>query len=125
LNSCRFSGSIWILANDIYNLAAATIFDLTASASSWEPFQCTIESLSKVFMNRPGLILKHKKFLNMIGWAELDPITPIVPAFAVRLTKESSPPMGLKRTYLRHIHGQCATSWALQTTDTNETCPIG
>ena len=51
-------------------------------------------------MNRPGLILKHKKFLNMIGWAELDPITPIVPAFAVRLTKESSPPMGLKRTYL-------------------------
>ena len=49
-------------------------------------------------MNRPGLILKHKKFLNMIGWAELDPITPIVPAFAVRLTKESSPPMGLKKT---------------------------
>ncbi len=54
------TGAFGFLANDLYNLATAMVFGLTASASSWESFRRAIEALTKVFANRPDLVIKHK-----------------------------------------------------------------
>ncbi len=41
-------------------LATAMVFGSTVSASSWEAFRQAIEALTKVFANRPDLVVKHK-----------------------------------------------------------------
>jgi hypothetical protein len=54
------------IADELYNLATAMVFGSTASASSWEAFRQAIEALTKVFANRPNLVIKHKTFINML-----------------------------------------------------------
>ncbi len=49
------TGAFGFLANNQYNLATAMVFGSTASAYSW------VEALTKVFANRPDLVIKHKK----------------------------------------------------------------
>ncbi len=44
------------------------VFSSTASASSWESFWRAIEALTKVFANRSDLVIKHKKYLDMLKW---------------------------------------------------------
>ena len=67
-------------AEDFYFLATAMVFGSRASASSWEAFRRAIEALSKVYANRPDLVIKHKEYLDMINWATIDPDTPLTPA---------------------------------------------
>lgn len=62
------TGAFGFLAGGYYNLATAMVFGSTASASSWEPFRRAIEALSVLFLNRPDLVEKHRKYLNMISW---------------------------------------------------------
>jgi hypothetical protein len=61
------------LAGGYFNLATAMVFGSTASTSSWEPFWCAIQALTLVYAHRCDLIEKHRKFLDMISWAPLDP----------------------------------------------------
>jgi hypothetical protein len=61
------------LARGYFNLATAMVFGSTASASSWEPFWHAIQALSVVYLHHRDLIKKHRKFLDMISWATLDP----------------------------------------------------
>ncbi len=49
------------------------VFGSTASTSSWEPFRRAIQALSVVHAHHRDLIEKHRKFLDMISWATLDP----------------------------------------------------
>jgi hypothetical protein len=49
------------------------VFGSTASASSWEPFRHAIHALSVVYAHCCDLIKKHRKFLNLISCATLDP----------------------------------------------------
>ncbi len=79
------TGAFGFIADNYYNLAIAMVFGSTTLASSWEPFQRMIKTLSDVYANEPELVIKHKKYLNMIGWAELDPNTPITPAIACKI----------------------------------------
>ena len=65
-----------------YNIATAMVFGLTTSASSWEPNRRAIEAMSEVFANRPDLVTKHRRYLDMIWWAEIDPTVKITPAIA-------------------------------------------
>ncbi len=76
------TGAFGFIADDYYNLAIAMVFGSTMSASSWDPFQQAIETVSEVHANQPNLVSKHEKYLDMIGWTELDPNTPITPALA-------------------------------------------
>ena len=62
------AGAFGFLADDLYNLTTAIIFGSTASASSWESFWRAIKALTKVFANRPDLVIKHKKYLDMLKW---------------------------------------------------------
>ncbi len=48
------------------------VFGLTASASSWESFRRAIEALTEVFAIRPDLVIKHKKYLDMLEWDTID-----------------------------------------------------
>jgi hypothetical protein len=66
----------------LYNLATAIVFGLTASASSWEAFRQAIGALRKVFANRPNLVIRHKKFFDMLKWEEIDPSAKLTPAFS-------------------------------------------
>ncbi len=67
------TGAFGFLAGGCFNLATAMVFGSTASASSWEPFHCTIQALTVIYAHRQDLIKKHRKFLDMISWAPLDP----------------------------------------------------
>jgi hypothetical protein len=67
------TGAFGFLAGGYFNLATAMVFGSIASASSWEPFQHAIQALSVVYVHRRDLTEKHKKFLDMISWATLDP----------------------------------------------------
>jgi hypothetical protein len=58
------------------------VFGLTVSASSWETFRQAIEALTKGFANRPDLVVRHKKFIDMLKWEEIDPSTELTPAFS-------------------------------------------
>ncbi len=67
------TGAFGFLVGGYFNLATAMVFGFTTSASSWEPFQRAIQALSVVYAHCRDLIKKHRKFLNMISWATLDP----------------------------------------------------
>ena len=67
------TGAFGFLAGGFYHLATAMVFGSTTSASSWEPFRHAIEAMSVVFANRPDLVTKHRHYLDMIQWEELDP----------------------------------------------------
>jgi hypothetical protein len=58
------------LAGGYFNLATAMVFGSTASASSWEPFCCTIEALSIFIADQKDLVKKHRKYLDMLSWAD-------------------------------------------------------
>ncbi len=76
------TGAFGFIADELYNLATTMVFGLTASASSWEAFRQAIEALMKVFANRPDLVIRHKKFIDMLRWEEIDPSTKLTPAFS-------------------------------------------
>ena len=48
------------------------VFGSTTFASSWESFRWAIEALTKVFANRPDLVIKHKKYLDMLKWEKIN-----------------------------------------------------
>jgi hypothetical protein len=76
------TGDFSFIADKLYNLATPTVFDSTASASSWEAFRRAIEALTNVFANRLDLVIKHKKFIDMLKWEEIDPSAELTPAFS-------------------------------------------
>jgi hypothetical protein len=63
------------------------LFGLTASASSWEAFRQAIEALTKVFAKRPNLVIKHKKFIDMLKCKEIDPSAELTPAFSCTINR--------------------------------------
>ena len=69
------------IADDLFNLATAMVFGSTASASSWEAFCRAIEALTKVFANRPDLVIKHQRYLDMIRWDDISLPINITQAF--------------------------------------------
>jgi hypothetical protein len=75
------TGAFSFIADKLYNLATAMVFGLTASASSWKAFRQASKVITKVFANRPNLVVRHKKFINMLKWEEIDPSTKLTPAF--------------------------------------------
>ncbi len=66
------TGAFGFIADNLYNLVTEMVFCLTTSASSWEVFQQAIKVLTKVSANWRDLVIKHKKYLDMI-WEETDP----------------------------------------------------
>jgi hypothetical protein len=64
------TGAFNFIANELYNLATATVFGLTASASRWKTFRQAIEALTKVFANRPDLVVGHNTFIDMLNGLE-------------------------------------------------------
>jgi hypothetical protein len=66
----------------LYNLTTAIVFGLTALVSSWVAFRQAIEALTKVFANRPDLVIRHKKLIDMMKWEEIDPSAQLTPAFS-------------------------------------------
>ncbi len=63
------------------------VFSSTASASSWEAFRRAIKDLTKVFANRPDLVVRHKNFIDMLKWEEIDPSTKLTPAFSCTINR--------------------------------------
>jgi hypothetical protein len=63
------------------------VFGSTAPASSWEAFRQAIEALTKVFANRPNLAIKHKTFIDMFKWEEIDPSAKLTPASSCTINR--------------------------------------
>ncbi len=76
------TGAFGFIADELYNITTAMVFGSSASASSWEAFRRAIKALTKVFANRPDLVVRHKKFINMLKWEEIDPSAELTPAFS-------------------------------------------
>jgi hypothetical protein len=81
------TGAFDFIADDLYNLAMAMVIGLTASASSWEAFRQAIKALTNVFANRPDLVIRHKKFIDMLKWEVIDPSTELTPAFSCTINR--------------------------------------
>jgi hypothetical protein len=79
------TGAFGFIADGYYNLATAMVFGSTMSALSWESFQQAKETPSEVYANQPDLVSKHEKYLDMIGWTELDSNTPTIPTGACNI----------------------------------------
>jgi hypothetical protein len=76
------TGAFGFIAGELYNLARVMVFGWTASASSWEAFRQAIKALTNVFVNRPNLVVRHKKFIDMLKWEEIDPSAKLTPAYS-------------------------------------------
>ncbi len=63
------------------------VFGSTASASSWEAFRREIKALTKVFANRPDLVVRHKKFIDMLKWEEIDPSAELALTFSCTINR--------------------------------------
>jgi hypothetical protein len=81
------TGAFGFIADELYNLATAMVFGSTASASSWEAFRRAIKALTKVFANRSNLVVRHKKFIDMLNWEEIDPSAELTPAFSCTINR--------------------------------------
>jgi hypothetical protein len=81
------TGAFGFKADKLYNLATAMVFGSTASASSWEAFMQAIEALTKVFANRPDLVVKYKTFIDILKWEEIDPSAKLTPAFSCTINR--------------------------------------
>jgi hypothetical protein len=46
-----------------------------------------IKALTKVFANRPNLVVRHKKFIDMLKWKEIDPSAELTPAFSCTINR--------------------------------------
>ena len=62
------TGAFGFLINNFFCLAVAMVFGSNTLSSCWEPFRRAIEGLTLKFANRPGLVDKHKKYIDMIKW---------------------------------------------------------
>jgi hypothetical protein len=91
------TGAFSFIVDKLYNLAMAMVFGLTASASSWEAFRRAIEALTKVFANRPNLVVRHKKFIDMFKWDEIDPSAELTPAFSCTINRGIMDDAGKRR----------------------------
>ena len=67
------TGAFGFCADEYYCLATAMVFGSNTSATSWEPFRCSIEALSSHYMNHPDLVDKHRRFLDMVRWEPNNP----------------------------------------------------
>jgi hypothetical protein len=81
------TGAFGFIADKLYNLATAMVFGSTASASSWEAFTQAIEALTKGFANRPNLVVRHRKFIDMLKWEEIDPSAELTLAFSCTINR--------------------------------------
>jgi len=82
------TGAFGFLALEMYLLATAMVFGSNTSATSWEPFRRAIEALSAVYANRPDLVEKHAKYIDMVQWSPLvHEKGPFVQAVACSLNK--------------------------------------
>jgi hypothetical protein len=81
------TGAFGLIADKLYNLATTILFSSTASASSWEAFRRAIKALTKVFSNRPNLVIRHKKFIDMLKWEDIDPSAKPTPAFSCTINQ--------------------------------------
>ena len=78
----NLTGAFGFIAGGYFFLAIAMVFGSIASASSWEPFRRAIEALSAVYANRPNLVQKHQRYLDMINWVDIDPSVELTRAVA-------------------------------------------
>ncbi len=86
---------------------------MTASASSWEAFRQAIKALAKVFANRPDLVIRHKKFIDMLKWEEIDPSAELTPAFACTINHGIMDDAGKQRDLPTRIYVYNALMLAL------------
>ena len=59
--------------------------------------------MSVVYANRPDLVTKHKKYLDMINWAEIDPLVKLTKAVACSINKGVLDNQGVALLYLARI----------------------
>ncbi len=57
-----------------------------------------------MYANQPNLVSKHKKYLDMIGWEELNPNTPITPAVVCDINTGIVPIDGTKKNLPAQIY---------------------
>jgi hypothetical protein len=107
------TGAFGFIADELYNLATAMVFGSTASASSWEAFRQAIKALTKVFANRPGLVIRHKKFIDMLKWEEIVPSAELTPAFSCTINHGIMDDAGKCRDLPACIHVDDALMLAL------------
>ncbi len=89
------------------------VFGSTASASSWEAFRQAIKALTKVFANRPNLVVRHRTFINMLKWEEIDPSAELNPTFSCTINHGILDDAGNRMDLPAHVYVDDALMLAL------------
>ncbi len=58
------------MAQDLYFISTSHVFGSNISASSWEPLWRAIKNLIPIYFERDDLIVKHKKYIDMLKWQD-------------------------------------------------------
>jgi hypothetical protein len=64
------TGAFGFLADGLYFLSTGHVFGSNTSASSWEAFRRSIQSMIIVYSKRRDLVEKHKDLLDLLKWDE-------------------------------------------------------
>jgi hypothetical protein len=107
------TGDFSFIADELYYLATAMVFGSTSSASSWEAFRQVIKAPTKMFANRPDLVIRHKKFINMLKWEEVDPSAKLTSAFFCTINHGIMDDAGKRRDLPARIYVNDALMLAL------------
>ena len=85
------TGAFGFVAGGHFNASVGMVFGSNTSAPSFEPVRRSIEVLSLVYANRPDLVIKHQRYLDMIQWSVRDPNVKLTPAVESNNTEGRSP----------------------------------
>ena len=90
--------------SNFFCLAVAVFFCSNTSSTCLEPFRRAIEDLTLKFANRPELVHKNKKYIDMLSWELPKPTAP-KPVRAAKCTLNPGvlEPLGNKKCYLSRI----------------------
>ena len=77
--SCDITGAFGFMAQGLYFISTSHVFGSNTSASSWEPLRHAIKNLIPIFFVRDDLIIKHKKYIDMLKWQDKTSLPDPVP----------------------------------------------
>ena len=68
------------MAQGLYFISMSHRFGSNTSASSWEPLRRAIRNLIPIFFVREDLIIRHKKYIDVLKWQDETSLPDPVPA---------------------------------------------
>ncbi len=117
--SCDITGAFGFMAQDLYFISMSHVFGSNTSASSWDPFRRAIKNLIPIYFARDNLIVKHKKYIDMLKWQDETGMPDPVPAKLCKINCSVLDTLGnlippTAEIYVNDIMQAAVTKWIIK-----------